>query len=191
MNHAHKTGSYLSAFALSFLAVLTGCNQFDNSLPMINISIYADYDDDTKKMYVSSTDDIDENIKMFDKRKPSKVVRHLLPGDLLEVYYKDTDFEIIDHILVETVDVLPVKYIDVSESNDSHYKVVATDENVSLDYIPRYLIDQDKSYHELGADDYNQTLYGTYRERNSYYRDDKKVISLKALYSYDPSRDRK
>jgi len=174
-------------------SALTGCNnvRFDNTLPMKEISVYANYGNEVKdKVTISFSEDVDISHKnLFDKANTSKEMKSLLAGDSIEIYYTNNSYSQIDHILVDAVDDLIVKVTNAAIPGSGDMDVFVEDDKTTILHPDiSYIINSDGTFYNLQNAEYFQELYGTYKESDCTYDkvSARKVITLTALYSYKP-----
>lgn len=175
-----------------------GVPQFDNTLPMKQITVDIDYGilvDNKVSILLSEELDL-ANQSMFHKNDTTREINNLLPGDNLEVYFKDDSYEEINHILVETVDELSEIQVtnlvapgsdemDIFVEYKDHPDVAILHQNI------QYVINEDQTYTPLNSlGEMFMDLYGTYKESEikTYTSGSVTIqqITLIALYSYPP-----
>lgn len=173
-------------------------SDFDNTLPMKQITVDVDYGilvDNKVSVILSEELDL-ANQKMVDKNDTTRGINNLLPGDNLEVYFKDDSYEEINHILVEPVDELSEIQVTnlVAPGSDEMDIFVEYKDNPGVAILHqniKYVINLDQTYTPLNAlGEMLMDLYGTYKESEikTYTSGSVTVqqITLIALYSYPP-----
>lgn len=182
------------------MSLLGGCNniELDNTLPMKQVSVGVDYGTlVTDKATVTLSEVVHlNNKKLLDKFDTSKEIKNLLPGDNLEIYYKNDTYENINHVLVEMVDELSEIQVTNAIAPGSDTMEIFVEYNkhpgIVINYFDiKYVINEDQTYTPLNSlGEMFMDLYGTYKESEitAYTSGSFTIerITLIALYSYPP-----
>ncbi|MDE7263226.1 MAG: hypothetical protein K2N64_01015 [Anaeroplasmataceae bacterium] len=171
---------------------LTGCKSaipnFNNQLPMKKVSIEMGYEEGNKKASPICSIDL-QNAYLYSKSNYSKKINALIGGDELEIYYKDENYESIDHILVEEACHLVVEATNeiVPGSNRMDLFVPDSDEIILNCFDIKYIIHSDGTYEALQTAKTGQKLYATYQKKDIVKTSEFSYLyKILAVYSYNP-----